>query len=349
MTLRVLLLGFGGVGRAICEILASRGTPGISAMGGALNQMAGKVNIVGVLTKTRGAVWDENGIDLNRLMEGSFDDPNNPHWTPPGVISSQQAVNRINSYDVLMELSVVNMEEKGFPAAQYIHTALTNHKHVVTANKGPVAFHYKSLKKVAQDNNCILRFESAVMDGAPIFCLKRAGLRSLNIRGLQGLLNSTSTYVFQRMGQGLTLENALTEAQEMGIAEADPSKDLNGHDSACKLAALANVFMDADLSPDSIRIHHHLHDIKKTGGDVRMVSSIFRTKSGLLQPTVDLKNVEKMPPFNSVSGTGACLTIYSDLMAPISIMQHAPTLSDTAFGVLEDLYEVWRFHQNSKF
>ena len=124
--------------------------------------------------------------------------------------------------------------------------------HAVTANKGPVVHGYRELSELAAQRGRRFLFESAVMDGAPIFSLFRGPLPAAELRGFNGILNSTTNLILERMEQGRTFDEAVAYCQRAGLAETDPSADVDGWDAAIKVAALATVLMGVDLKPQQI-------------------------------------------------------------------------------------------------
>jgi homoserine dehydrogenase len=137
----------------------------------------------------------------------------------------------------------------GEPAISHIRAAFSRGVHVITANKGPIAHAYAALRDQALRAGVLFRFESTCMDGAPVFNMVRQNLPGVEILGFTGVLNSTSKIVVEAMRHGRTMEEGIQEARRLGIAEADASFDIDGWDSAAKTAALANVLMDARLTP----------------------------------------------------------------------------------------------------
>ena len=126
---------------------------------------------------------------------------------------------------------------------------------MITANKGPVAFAYRRLAQAAERADRRFLFEGAVMDGVPIFNLVRETLPPVQILGFRGVVNSTTNFILTAMEQGQRFEDALAEMQARGIAEADASLDIDGWDAAAKTAALANVLLGANITPqDVIRV-----------------------------------------------------------------------------------------------
>ena len=175
-----------------------------------------------------------------------------PRWregsASPGV---RQFIDRVPA-DVLVEVTTLD-PRTGQPATAHVRQALARGMHVVTANKGPVAFAHASLGRLAARKNRLFLHEGAVMDGTPVFNLAERCLRGALIVGFRGTLNSTTNLVLSRMEEGLSLDRAVREAQGLGIAEADPRNDLEGWDAAVKACALANALMGASVRPAQVR------------------------------------------------------------------------------------------------
>lgn len=337
--MKALVVGFGHVGQKISEIifLEREKYPGLTTL---------NLSFSGIFTKTRGALSDPSGIDVLFALkeirnEGKFN-RNNPQLIHESLV---QAIDNLE-YDILVELSTLSIENKGEPAISYIRQALTQGKHVVTANKGPVAFAYKELAELAIQNNVHFLFESTVMDGTPVFNLAQYALKGATITGLSGILNSTTNYILSQMEKGQSFHDALRYAQSEGFAEANPQHDIEGWDGAAKIAALANVLMKANISP---------HDVDREGitgitpdkvkGSLRSgnrIKLICRAwwKNNQIYARVKPEMIPVKDPFAAIEGSGACLRIETDLMNPVLIIQDSPTIKDTAFGVLNNILAI---------
>ena len=152
---------------------------------------------------------------------------------------------------MVVETTVLDIE-RGQPATEHVMAALRGGAHVVTANKGPVAFAYREIMAAAQTERRRFLFEGAVMDGIPVFNLVRETLPAVDILGFRGVINTTTNYILTAMEAGRTFDEALAEMQAAGIAEADPSFDVDGWDAAAKTAALVNVLMRGAVTPRTI-------------------------------------------------------------------------------------------------
>jgi homoserine dehydrogenase len=259
----------------------------------------------------------------------------------PNRLSVKQAIDELD-YDVLVELSTLNIVDKGEPALSHVRAALTRKRHVVTANKGPAAFAYRELDRLARQNGVSFLFESTVMDGAPVFSLRHS-LRGCRVTGFSGILNTTTNFVISRLEQGESMDSAIKTAQELGFAEADPALDLEGWDAAAKTAILANVFLGADINPLQVE-RRGITDLTaseaaralKNGRCLKLICRAW-AEGGVVRARVGVEEISLRHAFASVSGKGASLRVETDMMGPILIIQENPTLADTAAGVLQDL------------
>lgn len=328
-TLRLLLAGFGNVGRRFVEILAHREDyPALSPL---------DVSIVAVTTGRHGAWGVPSGLPPADILE-MYDTRNGF----PESFDTLHAVRNLD-FDVLVELSPLSIAGRGEPAITHVREALSRGRHVVSANKGPVAWAYRKLHDLAQGKGVRFLHEATVMDGAPVFNLGRHCLRGNTISRLEGILNSTSNVVLGEMERGLSLAQSVSRAQALGIAEADPSADLEGWDAAVKLAALANVLMDAELTPEQIERQSignlgpaDLEAAKARGCRIKMVCEACRTQAGI-QASVTVRELDRDHPFARVEGADSMLRIHTDLLGRLIIAEDGPDLSTTAYGVIADL------------
>jgi homoserine dehydrogenase len=219
--------------------------------------------------------------------------------------------------------------------------------HVVTANKGPVAFQLAALKKLAARKRRFFLHEGAVMDGTPVFNLVERCLRGARLVGFRGTLNSTTNLVLSRMEEGRSLAAAVREAQRLGIAEADPQNDLDGWDAAVKGCALANALMGASIRPPQVKRQGH----RRPHGAGRARSAAEGTRLRLV-----VRGSRSRPGFASrcgrsgsrsgdpLSGSGpdAALVLQTDVMGEIGVFERGADVDQTAYALLSDLLEIVR-------
>ncbi|MCL2684567.1 MAG: homoserine dehydrogenase [Synergistaceae bacterium] len=330
---KVLLIGFGNVGKNLAVMM--------NEYSGRLNGMGIEFSVVGVFTRSRGNVADPGGLDTLKLLG---DISSHGRFTGPLVSISPLEACRELDYDVMAELSTLAVANKGEPAVSHISAALARGKHAVTANKGPVAFAYPELSRLARENECRFLFESTVMDGAPIFNLVNRCMKGNAITGFSGILNSTTNYVLTRMESGASMDAAIREAIEMGSAEADPSDDIDGWDAAAKVSVLSRVLLGADITPLDVRrsgirdvTNEMIGDAASRGKRLKLICRGQKLSAGGADASVGIEEIDSGDVFASLSSHDSGIRIESDLMTPNIVIQKNPTPRNTAFGVLEDM------------
>ena len=331
------LVGFGHVGRRFALLLDE-------CRQQLINEHQLECRIVGVTTRRHGSRFDPGGIDAGDLA--TFDDRIlGPHTTAADLITRLGASDA--NLRVMAETTTLSVRD-GQPAIDHVEAALTADCHVITANKGPVAFGYRRLRELAQRRNLSFLFESAVMDGIPIFNLVRETLPAVKVVGFRGIVNTTTQHVMMALESGKPFDQALEEMQAMGIAEADPSLDLEGWDAAAKTAALANVLMDADLTPQAIErdaVGPLTADAVRTamseGHRLRIVASAVRRGRGV-DAVVRLTALDSHELLATLPSTANALILTTDLLGDVVVCQMAGDVTQTAYGLLSDLITLRR-------
>lgn len=329
--LRLALLGFGRVAQALCGLI-DRERERLAGLGA-------EFLVVAAASRTRGVACDPSGLSLGGLAAGGAAAGFRP-WAPgeDGLSFAVQV-----DADVLVELTTLDATS-GQPAIAHIEAALSSGKHVVTANKGPIAWDYGRLAGLAAACGRKFLFEATVMDGAPVFSLVRRCLPACRVTGIQGILNSTTNVILEKMGEGLGPAEALAAAQAMGVAEADPSLDTDGHDSAAKLAALCNVLMGAGLTPPDVT-RSGIRNITRgeivaaavQGKVIKLLCEARLMPDGCVKAAVRPDLFPVSHPFASIAGPSSILTIQTDLLGELTIAEQSPGLEQTAYGVMADL------------
>ena len=237
---------------------------------------------------------------------------------------------------------------RGEPAISHVRAALAGGAHVITANKGPAAFAYTALSQAAERAGRRFLFEAAVMDGIPVFNLVRETLPVAAIAGFRGVVNSTTNYILTAMEQGQPFDAALADMQARGIAEADATLDVDGWDAAAKTAALANVWLDARITPHDVEregispaVAARARDARAAGRRLKLVASAIRQPRGVAARV----SLESLPADDFLAGVEAqqnALLLHTDLLDEIGIVQRGGSLTHTAYGLLSDLITIAR-------
>ncbi len=337
MHLRIALLGYGNVGRALIALLAEKA----DILRDRHNLTLG---VTGIMTRSAGGWLAPKGISPADVLASGWPGDGLPVGAEPFSGGSIAFVG-LAPCDVLVELTTLDAQT-GQPALEHVRRALSARKSVVTANKGPIAHAYRDLRALAEERSVALRFESTVMDGTPIFNMAAASLPATTIAGFRGLLNSTSNYVLSRMAQGETLEEAVRGAQRLGIAEANPTNDLEGWDAAVKVTVLANVLLDADLRPaDVLREGLGAEAMRQAqaallpGQTLKQVAEAERA-GDTITARVRLEALAPGDLLAHLSGMEAGLTLRTDTMGDLTIIEGEGGPGQTAHGVMADLVAV---------
>ncbi len=336
--LRLLLAGFGNVGRKLAQILADRGAyPGLAGF---------DTRVVAITTGSHGALADPAGLDLAAALAACAGHRGFAVGTPHAVALDTATAIATLDYDVLVELSPLSVAGRGEPAISHVRGALARGRHVVSANKGPLAWAYRDLAALARANGCALLHEATVMDGAPVFSLARRCLQGNTLLRIEGVLNSTCNVVLCELERGATLAEAVEAARRAGVAEADPSADLDGWDAAVKLAVLANAAMGADVVPEQVE-RESLATIdplrprraRASGRRLKQVCELTRDGEGV-RGAVRLRELREGDAFARLEGTDSAIRFVTDVLGTVVIAEEAPDLATTAYGVIADLLAI---------
>ncbi len=291
--------------------------------------------LTGVASRRLGWIADANGLDPGTALDHRWPEPQAAK-KPANVREWLAAAHA----DVLFEASSLD-RHSGQPAIDHLKAALESGAHAISANKGPVVHAYRELRELAAARGRKFFFESAVMDGTPIFSMFPHCLPAVDLRGFRGILNSTTNVVLTEMEKGASLEAAVKRAQEIGVAETDPSDDLDGWDAAVKVAVLAIVLMGAEiklsdveregirsLSPELVRTAH------STGMRYKLVCSAERTPNGV-RARVRPEKLPMADPLAQLEGTTSAIRFDMDVFG-LSIIEHKPGVIATAYGIFAD-------------
>lgn len=210
--LKLALIGFGSAGRAFAKMLLAKQNELAAVYGRA-------VIVTAIVTATRGTLIDAHGIDLEKACreaeeKGHFDERADG-FCKKGAL---QVITE-DDYDVMCELTPLNIKT-GQPATDHILAAIRRHKHVITANKGPVAWHYDEISKAAADAGVMFFYETTVMDGTPVFNLVEQTLKFCRITEIKGILNSTTNYILEEMEKGTDYDEIIADGRRRGFIEA---------------------------------------------------------------------------------------------------------------------------------
>ena len=335
---RLCLVGFGNVGKAFARLLLKKKA-----------ELADKYDlsftVTGIITGSHGRAIDPNGLDLAQALAlvengGSLDTLDTLN-TPADALAFIEHC----PADFMFETTPVN-PQTGQPALSHIEKALETGLHAVTANKGPVVHGYQQLTALADKMGKRFLFESAVMDGAPIFALFREPLVGANLISFHGILNSCTNLLLEMMEQDQTLEEAVAYGRSIGITETDPSNDIDGWDASIKVAALVTVLMGTPLTPQQVDrtgirgvTPEMIAKAQAAGERWKLVCSAERQNDQIVTKVAP-QRVGPDSPLFSVNGTSSYCQFQLDVLPGLGILESDPGPETTAYGLLADLLNI---------
>ncbi len=325
------LAGFGNVGRALVRLLADK-----------RSELAGRYGIE----------WRITGVASRRLGWQVAPEGFEPEQLLTAAPAGQPAANvhdwlRAANADVLFEMTALNAAS-GQPAIDHLRAALAHGAHAISANKGPVVHAYRELRDVAAECGRRFLFESCVMDGVPIFSLFRETLPMVEVRGFRGILNSTTNVILGELEAGASWDEAVHKAQQLGVAEADPSYDVDGWDAALKVSALITVLMDNSFPPDKVKRcgirHLDSESVRRARAQDAPYKLVCRARrqGDAVEASVAPEQVPLSDPLAHVSGTSSIVYFETDVFPGLAITEDNPGLEATAYGLLADFISAVR-------
>lgn len=330
---KLALIGFGNVGQALARLLLEKSSE-------LQQRYAVRFMVTAIATGTHGRALDANGLDLERALEIMHSGASLDELSPSPAPTDNLDLIRASEADVMFENTPVSYKD-GQPAISHIETALVSGMHVFTANKGAVVHAYHRLYALASDHGLKFYFESTVMDGAPVFAAFRQ-LPAVNLSSIWGVLNATTNLILSCMEEGDSFDEALRHTQDIGIAETDPSGDIEGWDAAVKLSAMITVLMDHPFTPDLVErtgigsiTPKMIAEAKADGKRYKLVAHAWkegeRVKARVAPELVGIDSV-----LYNVSGSTSIVQFESDVLGKLSFIEKDLGTRTTAYGLLAD-------------
>lgn len=319
------LVGYGIVGHGVVDVLNRKRSM--------LQEMGLDLKLISVTDHT-GTIICEDGVDAEKILgERTLQN------IATSSMKGKEAIGAIDS-DLVIEVTPTNIVH-GQPGLGHMEAALSSGKHVVTSNKGPLVVAYSSLKKLAEDNGVMLKFEATVGGTMPLINLVERTLVGNTFYGIRGIFNGTCNYILTRMSQeNIPYTHALSEAQDLGIAEADPSYDVEGVDTAGKVVILANALFNMNIKYSDV-------DVTGITGVTPEAIALAKEKGYLIKLIGDVPALTVKPtlvPIGSpiaVAGTLNSAAIYTDLSGTITVTGLGAGSIETASAILSDVVSIY--------
>lgn len=338
-TYNIALIGFGGVNRALAELIATKNALWERDLGF-------RLNIVAVSDLYLGSVISPNGLDARTLVEANFAKGGFGQLSGGSAEADNETIIKTAPADIIVEATFTNPKD-GEPAVSHCRWALQSGKHVVTTNKGPVAIAAQELKALAKANGVQFEYEGSVMSGTPVIRMAEKTLAGAEVAGFEGILNGTSNFVLGRMEAGLDFATAVKEAQILGYAEADPTADVEGFDVRLKVVILANKLLGASLKCEEVTCTGisglsplDIQTAAAANSRWKLIGSAVRNADGTVTGSVSPKQLRFEHPLAGVNGATNAVSLNTELLGSVTITGPGAGRVETAYALLSDIVAI---------
>jgi homoserine dehydrogenase len=336
-TPNVLLTGFGNVGRAFVRLMHEK------------RELCRKtydldLRLRGVF-KTNGGLFAGEDSDLFGIEELSSSDCL-AHSAWKTGLRCKDLFSQLKP-GVLVECTPTNIHT-GEPGLSYIRKALEAGWHIAAASKGALVVDFKNLKEMAKKAGVCLKYSAATAAALPTLDVGLYSLAGTEILGIEGILTGTANYILSRMEHGISFQDALKEAQARGIAEPDPSLDIDGWDTASKILLISNSVAGTDFELKDIPCEGIRNltpaDIlaaREEGKSLKLVGWVIR-EVGSMRAEVRVAAIDQAHPLGRLAGTQKGITFYTDTMGQVTVAGGKSDPRGTAATLLKDIINIFR-------
>lgn len=334
--MRLIMIGFGSVGRSFAEIVAKSSNT--------LRKQYGIALTIVAIVDRGGAVISQEGVDISEVLSARNSSGSVAGHSTLGRrgITASNVIDKVEA-DVLLELTPTILPD-GEPGLSHIESAIKKGMNVVTTNKGPLAAAMPSLLELARYQGIEFKFSGTVGGGTPILSFAKKCLTGCKIESVEGILNGTTNYILTRMlDSGITMNEALKEAQKAGLAEADPAYDITGLDTASKLVIISNSIMDrrvsiTDVDYDGISkvTVDDMEKARRSGNAIKLVGRIDKFEISVHPRAIPLTS-----PL-SVRGSLNTVLFNTDMAGTVVLTGRGAGGTETSVAVLRDLIDLKR-------
>jgi len=338
--MKLLFIGFGTVGQGLAELLVEKKKP-------LLQEYGFEFTVIGIADKLKGSLFNPKGLDLKKALSAAQQGKKLDESSGDGFDEDALAMIRGAEADVMLEATYTDIKT-GEPASSHVREALQKGMHVVTTNKGPIALFHQELSQLAEEKNCRLLFEGTVMSGTPCLNFIRDTLAGSRVQEIRGILNGTTNYILTRMEDGMSYEEALKKAQELGYAEAVPDADVLGWDALAKVTILAKVFFGANMQPfdnpcEGITgiTSAAIADARNRDKRFKLIGKVWRERE-YIKASVGPEEVDLSHPLAGVMGATNAVTVSTDTLGDVTVVGPGAGRRETGFSMLIDLITLAR-------
>ena len=334
----VVLAGFGRVGRAFFRLLEEKAED-------CRKRYDIELPVVAVL-RSGGGYVSAAGLRSEDVFDGDSPAPASAETWREKI--RLDGIFRESDRGCLVECTPTDLETGG-PALDYCRSALRSGWHVASASKGALATAFRELRDLAATHGAALKFSGATAAALPTLDTGRFALAGAQIESIEAVLTGTANFILSRMGEGLSFEDALEEAREKGIAEPDPSLDIDGGDTSAKLVLIANSVLDREFSlkdvpTEGIRriTSEDIAAARKQNLELKLIGSCRKDPGGNWRLQTSVRSVDSTHPLFNVRGTEKGIVYHTDTMGSVVVTGGRSNPRGTAAALLKDILNIRR-------
>ncbi len=327
--MNIVIIGFGNIGRSVAKVISEKDLG---------------LEIVGIADRDGCIVKENTPLDVMDIVETVEKTKKlSSHPLTKTDMTTNDLIDSVDA-DLFVEMTPTNIEN-GEPGLSFMRRILNRKKHLVTSNKGPLVIAYRELTDLAKENKVLFRCGATIGGAIPILSLIRSGLSGNKITKIKGILNGTTNYILTKMFEGKSFDYTLKEAQELGIAETNPTYDIEGIDIGAKLVVLANE-LGLNTGFNNVKIEgiknitkEDIENAKKEDKVIKLIGEISKN-SAEVSPQLISKNDSL-----AVDGTLNAIKIECDLAKEITLIGHGAG-EETASAIIGDILEIKKVIEN---
>lgn len=337
-SVNIIVAGFGRVGRAFWKVVEDKRR--------VCRERYGLDLVLRAVFKSDGGIFNDSPISIEPyVQDASLEVQKHPNWKP-----NLQVQNIIGELEpgVLIECTPSDLRT-GEPGLSHLTAALNKGWHAAAASKGALVLRFKELYGLARRNGLQLRFSGAAAAALPTLDVGIRSLAGAEILGIEGILNGTTNFILTRMGEGMNSEQALKEAQDKGVAEPDPSFDIDGWDTACKLVLISNAVLGTDFGLNEVRVegirglsHELVAKAHRLGKAIKLMGTCSKDeRDHPWRLAVGLALLNPSHPLYGVNGTTKGITFDTDTMGSVTVMGGKSDPLGTGAALLKDVIGIY--------
>jgi len=337
-SVNIIVVGFGRVGRAFWKVVEDKRR--------VCRERYGLDLVLRAVFKSDGGIFRDTPMSMEPSIPGApLRIQESPDWKPG--LRVQNIIGDLEP-GVLVECTPSDLRT-GEPGLSHLTAALEKGWHIAAASKGALVLKFKELAGLARRNGLQLKFSGAAAAALPTLDVGIQSLAGADVLGIEGILNGTTNFILTRMGEGMDSEQALREAQEKGIAEPDPTLDIDGWDTACKLLLICNAVMRTEFGLSEVQVegirgiaHELVIKASQLGKAIKLMGKCSKDEQDRpWKLEVGLALLDRSHPLYGVNETTKGITFYTDTMGSVTLIGGKSDPLGTGASLLKDIIGIY--------